>query len=119
MRRTDPFCTSIDQAREDASLSGKAVLPRVRERTANLFGRSTATVGRLVSEWNRSLPKFRANTREVSNFVFNSNRKGNRFPKECRSSNNEVVCAVRDFVRQKRINRARITATEVLAFFSR
>lgn len=105
------------ESAEESSSKGHRVFSHSRERTARLIGRSPATIARLLCAWNRALPTIRVNHQSVHKFLFVSHRRGNHNAKDCRIPNSEeLVRQVRDFVRQKRIDRERVTAREVLLF---
>lgn len=72
-----------------------------RVRTAKLFGRSSATVARLVASWNALFRASQPSAPELRNFVFSPPLQGNRQCKLKRLSDaNYVVLSVREFVRE-------------------
>lgn len=110
------FRLKLEEERDAAAGNPRASI-RVRNRTAELFGRSSSTVGRVLSGWNRLFCESTPNDAALLKYVFEPLLPGNPTEKPKRvPDSNSIVLSVREFVSEKRMNRERVTATEVLTY---
>ena len=90
---------------------------RIRHYTAALFVRSPATLSRLVTGCNKLYHRSSNNADNLKSEFYTSKCLGNYQSKSTRIPlNTEVLSEVREFVETKRLNRERVTCTEVLQF---
>ena len=87
-------------------------------RTARLCERAKCTLQSIVTSWNKAFSTNSQGDESLIDNAIQAQHRGNRKNKPTIITNNpQIMYGVRDFVQQKRINRKKVTATEVLGYF--